>query len=532
MLKIKFSILGIITLLVFSLGFVSCEFFTTTSASSRTYHQSVQKVVFTDNTATVTFHNLSANSIYLVKVNTSENVAQAANTGRALNVSLDLIKNEAAPSRSLLPEPERALPKMGHPQARRFSADPPVILRSVHRSVELPVINPAILGDQKSFWVEEVFDTDRWTQKMSTLMATGKHGNIWVVNSNNRQITVAQARAIAERFDVIYPSTTNIFGYEFGGGPGGHGGVDGDPKVQILVYDINDAQGNPGVAGFFWGKDLLTQSQLNSIGMSARTNMAEIFYIDANILINAPEFIYSTLVHELQHMIHFNVKTVEHGIASETWYNEMLSMVAEDLVAPLIGISATNRSHPVQYRIPSFLEAYNQIGAAEWLGGSNIEETSNQYGVTYAFGAYILRNFGGPSLIRRISLNDTSGISSVSSALQEVADVTFEQALSRFGEAMIFSGESIPAGALTFDRTVSGSVSGTQYTATGFDIWSMRQARSSRMGPAVFSLTQMEMRPHSILVQSSNAWQNLSGSYSITLEKPSNANIELYLMVH
>ena len=258
--------------------------------------------------------------------------------------------------------------------------------------------------------------------------------------------------------------------------------------------------------------------------MNARTNMAEIFYIDATVLINAPDYIYNTLIHELQHMINFNEKTIQHGIASETWYNEMLSMVAEDLVAPLIGNSVTSRSHPVQVRIPNFLEAYSQIGTTEWLEGTNIDEILDQYGVTYAFGAYLVRNFGGPSLIRRIAQNNTTGVDSISSALQDTNDTYFEQALSRFGEAMIFSGNYIPSGAKTFDQTVSGSVGGTRYTAHGFDIWSMYQARNNRIGPSVFSLNQANMRPHSILIHSSNAWQNVSGSFSVTLEKPANEN--------
>ena len=532
MRKNKFFILGIIALAAFTLGFISCDIESdSSSSSSRSYNESVQRVVFAENTATISFYNLNSNDIFLVKVNTTSNAMPAASTGRALNVSLDLTKNEAVPSRSLLESQTRTLPQIGHPQAAKFSANPPPFTRSVARSAEYPVFNPAQLGDQRSFWVETVIDSGVWVQRTATLMATGRNGNIWIADGVRTPISTAQARSLSERFDIIYPAATSLLGFEFGGGPGGHGGVDGDPKVQILVYDINDTQGNPGVAGYFWAKDLFTQAQLSSAGVSVRTNLAEIFYIDANVFTIAPDFIYSTLVHELQHMINFNVKTITHNIASETWYNEMLSMVAEDLISPKVGINSTNSGHPVQARIPNFLEAYDRIGATEWLGGSSMEDISDQYGVTYAFGAYLVRNFGGPSLIREISLNNTIGIDSISSALFNVAGVTFEEAISRFGEALIFSGNSRPGGGMSFDRTVSGSAGGTRYTAQAFDIWTMRQARNNRTGPAVYVLTPYSMRPHSVLVQSSNDWQNVSGSLSVTLERPANEGVELFLMV-
>ena len=96
---------------------------------------------------------------------------------------------------------------------------------------------------------------------------------------------------------------------------------------------------------------------------------------------------------------------------------------------------------------------------------------------------------------------------------------------------MVFSGMSLPRGAMTFDKSVSGTVNGTRYTAHAFNIWSMRQWRNNVSGPIVFDLSPRDMRPHSILLQSSNAWRNVSGTVSITLERPSDEAVELYLMV-
>ena len=499
--------------------------------SARSYGDSVKRVTFTGNTVTLSLDNLDRNDIYLVKINKSNSVVTAANTGRALGQNLSIQQNEAPyiSTETLNNTSFRELPHRGLATIREFNANPPPFLERTRNymgpQMQTAFIPPRV-GDRRMFWVEDFFDSGRWVQRQATLRATGSHGNVWIMDNVERPISDSQARQMAERFDQVYPLSTNLLGYEFGGGPRGHGGSDGDPKIQILVYDIVDADGNTDISGFFWAKDLYQQLFLDLVGVDIKSNQAEMFYIDAGDFLNAPDFIYSTLIHELQHMINFNVKFIEKGLDSATWYNEMLSMMAEDIIAPLIGVSQSNRFHPVGIRMPFFLESYNRIGATEW-----IEDSVDQYGVTYAFGAYLMRNYGGPALLEKILANDTTDIESINSALQEVSDVTFEQAFSRFGEAMIFSIPSLPRGALTFDKSVTSTINGRRYTAHGFDIWSISQLRYDTIGPRIFNLNPIDMRPHSVSLHSNEAWIDVSGSISITLERPSNANIDLYLMV-
>ena len=500
MRKSKLFILTL-TLFAFAMTFVmtSCQDSLGLGGSSQGQNESIRRVSFSGNTATVWFHNLNQNNIYLVKVNTSSTGWPAAITGNARH---------------------------------SFNANPLPIEDAAPRSAvsdALPAFYPPQTGEERDFWVEEFFDTGRFIQKTASLKASGNHANIWVMNDTRRPFSTAQAESLAERFDLIYPLTTNLLGYEYGGGSNGHGGSDGDPKIQILVYDIIYGYGGTGAFGYFWAKDYFTQSHLDSMGWDLKSNLAEIFYIDADTYLNSPDIIYSTLIHELQHMINFNRKAISRGRtqASELWYNEMLSMMAEDVISPLIGVSQSSQYHPIWERIPFFLESYMQAGITEWDTGP----LSAHYAVTYAFGAYLLRNFGGPALLREMLANNTTGIASVSSALQSVSGVSFSNALSRFGEAMVFSGPSRPQGTLSFDRTVSGTVGGTRYTAYGFDIWDMHRPPSSFMGPRILDLAQMDMHPHSIQLQSSDTWRNVSGSISINLERPVDSSIELYLMI-
>ncbi len=112
-------------------------------------------------------------------------------------------------------------------------------------------------------------------------------------------------------------------------------------EITILLTDINnDNSSNGGVVGYFWAKDNYTQSTV------AGSNERVIFYIDSVMYANNDSdgdgnadnywenIIYSTLAHEFQHMINFYQRVAKRGLATETWYNEMLSAAIEDIVLP------------------------------------------------------------------------------------------------------------------------------------------------------------------------------------------------------
>jgi uncharacterized repeat protein (TIGR02543 family) len=456
----------------------------------------------------VVFNDLSGNDIYLIRVNTSDSIVNAAGTG-SVNDTISVIQNIVKNSLSF-----GELPRMGHPSADAFRANHPPIVAQAPRTQRAVFVAP-VVGDTRNFWVETFFYSGVFVEKQATLMAAGQRGNIWVIEN---KITDAQAQTLADKFDLIYPLETNLLGYEYGGGIGGDGGKDGDLKIQILVYDLVDDSGAVVSGGFFWGKDFFDDSQLGI----EKSNLAEIFYIDASYVISNPEYIYSVLVHEFQHMINFNVKSVKYGVNPEVWYDEMLSTMAQDVIDPLIGITLTNSNHVINLWMPAALNNYYLEGVTEW----NYTDSSNSYARTFAFGAYLLRNYGGAELLQRILANDTADIESITAALNQFSSgLTFEQALKRYGEAMIFSGSSMPEGVMSFDKTVTETIYGRTYTAYGFDIWNDFE------GPAVLDLRQRGMMPHSITIHSTDGWKNLTGNFSITLNRPSDPNVVFYLMV-
>jgi len=479
----------------------------------------VTRVLFSGPTQTVTLNGLSNNEIFLVKVNASGSVVSAANTGGASGSSISVA------SANVVPAPDDA-PKvrMGHPAADEYHANPPPFERKKSQSPDGPLgaafpSSPTV-GSTTPFWVESSYGNGNFIQKTATLRALGTYGNIWVMNDLT-SFTSAQAQAMADKFDLIYPIETSLLGDDFGG-------WNIDYKIQILVYDLGyDPAGT--TLGYFWGKDMRKDT-----GSGQRSNEAAMFYLNGNAVAFdkfKADTLYSTLVHEFQHMINHVRKSMK-GLNPATWYNEMLSLITEDVISPLIGIGPANEGHPIQKRIPGtsgFLNRYYTAGITEWDTSGN---TLDSYAVAYAFGAYLLRNYGGASLLQEMLANDSIDIASVTAALTTVnsdSELSFDEALRRFGEAMVFSGTNIPADVQSFDKTVTETISGYTYTATKFNIWS--DFGSTK--PKIFVVNeQVQMRPYSLTVhQAASGWKNQSGTKTITLQRPNNINVEFYLMV-
>jgi hypothetical protein len=483
---------------------------------------SVQRVLFSGPSETVTLNGLSNNDIYLVKVNTSGNIVSSADTGGPSGSSSSIASGNQA--RSTV---EALIPRMGHPAADEYHANPPPFERKTSRRSDGPLASSVPLsyavGNSKSFWVESTYNDGNWIQKTATLMEQGIYGNIWVMDDLTT-FTNTQAQALATKFDQIYPIETSLLGYEYGGGPSGDGGWDGDTRIQILVYDIGYNISST-TLGYFWAKDMKTDT-----GSGQRSNQAEIFYLNGNsdVFTNfGTDALYSTLVHEFQHMINYSRKNPK-NLTSATWYNEMLSMLAEDVISPLIGIDTSHSRHPIKSRIPRFLTSYHLAGITEWGSSGN---TLDSYAIAYAFGAYLMRNYGGASLLQEMLANNAANIDSVTAALSTVADggLSFGEALRRYGEALVFSGASMPSDVQSFDKTITETIGSYTYTATEFNIW----GGFTPSNPNIFGLTQqVEMRPYSLTVhQAASGWTGQTGNITITLQRPNDPGVEFYLMV-
>ncbi len=195
-------------------------------------------------------------------------------------------------------------------------------------------------------------------------------------------------------------------------------------KIIILVSDLfGDASNEQtsGTVGYFYQGDVFNKTYLlNNYGLNS--NECEMFYIDALFLTKRPDTVYSTLVHEFNHMINYVIKTVNYMTTNpyaksfqlcDEWFTEMLSMTTEDMFQSYLKIK--DEDSP-KGRLPYFNMYYN-YGFKLWDNSSIPNEI--MYANTYAFGAFLVRNFGGISLLEEMAKNEYVNETAITKALQK-----------------------------------------------------------------------------------------------------------------
>lgn len=284
----------------------------------------------------------------------------------------------------------------------------------------------------RRIYVDVSNDMNSYAAKDATLCAVGYYNQqipvvlVWVVNESLgnecKGTTVNQdlAQDVADKFAAHYYYEREIFGeeYDFLFDASCHSSPteaykieDTGSLVNIVIYDIANDHGQQenesGVAGYFFGaKDYFKQG--NYRDARRYSNKGKYFYLDAAFCNNGNGYAnpsstvsnlaITTLFHEFQHMIHFGQKTI-YGIESDTWYNEMLSMLCEDLMAEQLG---TGNSAPQTLRISDFKNKYYLSGIDEFRDDD--EDTNlSSYANSYTFGAWLAREFGGPQFVSTMS---------------------------------------------------------------------------------------------------------------------------------
>jgi hypothetical protein len=216
----------------------------------------------------------------------------------------------------------------------------------------------------------------------------------------------------------------------------------------------------------------------------------------------------------------------------------MLAMLAEDLIAPKIGIGMGHAEHPASNRMPDFLVNYPFMSVNRWDDVFPL----TSYSSAYAFGAYLVRNYGGAALLKEIALNNYMDDASVNAALASSANPVsgvsnIKTALGRYGEALVYGSSPYTSNRMSFNRT-SQTVAG--YSFSGFNIWSQTYTVSNianfpsgYRGPLVFDLKYAyAMPPNSLMVQSRPDWQNVTSTNVIlVVYRPTDPEVDLYLMV-
>lgn len=396
------------------------------------------------------------------------------------------------------------------------------------------------IGDTKSIYVDTDSDISTFVQKSATLRASSDSCYVWVVDdyyaakASGDKIDSDIAKKYADKFEAMYPYITNVFGdeseeiinYTTHQTVGMQTLSDTGTKINIVVYDIGadySSDNQTGVVGYFYAKDYYyAPSRSDVIGKS---NIGKYFYIDSGYAVSDFNTTISTLAHEFQHMIDFNQKNMLHNLSPDTNYNEMLSMLCEDMMQEKLELEdyASPKS-----RIQSFNAYYYISGIREYYSDYAIYS----YSTAYAFGSWLARQYGGAELVKAISTNEYVNNDSFVKAVNEVNNTskTFDSLFEEFLLAVTGVSSSYNSYYTHNQDAKQNILYGTdyyKYPMTAFNLWSDASSTYTSDGTTqkyTFSLQDTSLAAkYKDYVYSEYDWNGplvLSNTASVTTLRP------------
>ncbi len=353
----------------------------------------------------------------------------------------------------------------------------------------------------------------------AVVSATGKGKTliIWVANNQwvdsggglgTGKINQSLANEMADAFlhtdeDRIYEWITGIFGAEWGT-PVYNNLIGVTNEIHILLYDIdNDKSTGGGTLGFFHPRDTFKTTSDPS------SNERIMFYMDSVLFATDADWkeeLISTLAHEFQHIIHWYQKEVVLDTPSDTWLNEMCSLVAEDFVADKLevdgprGVKVENGDYTARLanntegRLPLF-NYWNDAPLTTWLAD---DEALSSYSIAYAFGAYLARNHGGAQLFRNIVQNNYGDHRAIGNA---ISGYTFTDLLREWGASVVLSDKTVQLPDLSLhgynkDAAFTSTLSPITYNLGSINLYNYKY--DSLNGPWYYSLSSLESNKDSL----------------------------------
>ena len=247
--------------------------------------------------------------------------------------------------------------------------------------------------------------------------------------------------------------------------------------------------------------------------------------------------LYSTLAHEFQHMINFGQKTMPsmktaqteaQVLFSQTWSNEMMSMVCEDMVQEYLGVQ--DKDSPIG-RLPWFCQYYYLSGLTDWLGGNSVQVS---YAGAYAFGAYLARNYGGKELIKQIAINNYVDQQAITQALKSIGE-TFDSVFKKYAQALVLDNAPSTANAPSFKKSVLGIGEGKKMKA--IDIFNVQYqdelGRTQTVRPGLMKTdanSRVDLRPYGFTLHSIECTDS-AGDIQLTFSSPVEDKEKVYILV-
>lgn len=465
--------------------------------------------------------------VYFVRTNTTSSVIPQVNVQ---NISFTQGIDSSARNISVNPSGSVSA-ATGYGRSLDFVK--PHLTGSSSRSVSRGVIESRTkdwnYGDEREINLED--GKGNFTKKKVRLFAKDRYCYVWCAVSESSNMGFSQFSSVCDVFDEICLPVIFMSGSPSDSIMGGFDGRTLVPvnmegfsytgnKVNIVIYDIGDDGANGEYIGFFSSRDYYPDSEdlktisgktySSSDSVFGYSNEGKYLYIDSWFLKNKYGTALSTLAHEFHHMIIYGNKVLKNGKILSVCWNEMLSMMCEDLMnAKIKSIDTSFRfwDSPVQ-RLPYFNRMYANAGLEMRNDSQNTVVFS--YSTLYAFGAWLLRNFGGSSLLSRMARSSSVDETMILEAVNSLNGTSYsmENLVGMFAVSCVASDYGF---SLNKEIPVSAgySYNGYTFTSLAIDLWHFNQSDfqglnsgyTSYKGPLYIDASRSaDLRPYGFLI--------------------------------
>ena len=405
------------------------------------------------------------------------------------------------------------------------------------------------IGAVKKFFVCDSNET--FSEVPMTLKESGKHCLIWCEDSLKVDDGSLKIKTLQEKFDTIYALEIALFGTcsDYTVKDTGKFITNANEKIYIIVMSMTDDS----TGGYYSTLDMYTESYINNYNKENntdyRTNEARMFYINSDMLDEMEECA-SALTHEFQHMLRFICDEIVKGVKTPDWYDEMLSQLAEDIFSESLNL----KTESTAISKLELFKMFTNFGVTYWNKDDPVNNQAS-YSVNYAFGAYLLRNYGGASLLAALTSHDTPGtgkdvINNAFSILglknNDGGDLTFEDAAAAFYQVCIYTSKEDADKGMSLNKEVKFSVGDITVTAPAIDLMNIRSSQGeliseSPVMPFPYSeliksddYAAVQLHPYGFILSDLARDDEASGEKPIrnagriVIELPSNPDVKIY----
>lgn len=260
--------------------------------------------------------------------------------------------------------------------------------------ISTPSVSADSIGDESNFFVNSDYDEFSRNAASATLRHVSNRAYFYVddrywagLGQFAKNDLITDTQELARQFDeFIYSQEVGFFGSE------PNPGVDGDPKITVLLEDLKR-----GVGGYFETANLYRKE------LADTSNEREMVVVNVDSIEGNGK---NYLAHEFQHLLSFNQKELIRDVSEDVWLNELRSEYA----VTWVGYNSVFNGSNLDRRLDTFLSDPSD-SLTEW------PNTTLDYSHAAVFAEYLTEQFG-PQIISETMKLYSGGIRSINQYFQ------------------------------------------------------------------------------------------------------------------